>query len=190
MRALKKRRQRQNRCYRQVDSKRGYGRHREIGQQLFNCLISLNRLIMSQEAFPTIFSKNWPMDFHDIPVTRVSIAARQLKLTISKITVERSQRKSTLGADLFSVISLTPQPAMTILILLIKCQIHPTAYTDVAKRSSRAWSFFIVVFCQVHIRANDSRLSYIVHHRIDLADTLIQIATCRCSGNKIWKSFI
>lgn len=76
------------------------------------------------------------MDFHDI--TRVSITVRQLKLTISKDMVERSQRKSTLRTNLFSVISLTPQPATTIAILLIKYQIHPKAYTDIAKRLSRA----------------------------------------------------
>lgn len=120
------------------------------------------------------------MDFHDIP--RYSRIDHRASIKINnqqRYTVERSRRKSTL------VISLTPQPATTIAILLIKRQTHPKAYTDVAKRSSRAWSFFIVVFCQVHIRTNDSRLSYMVHYRIDLADTLIQIATRRCSGNKI-----
>lgn len=39
--------------------------------------------------------------------------------------VERSQRRSTLGTNRFSVISLTSQPATIIAILLIKFQIHP-----------------------------------------------------------------
>lgn len=82
------------------------------------------------------------MDLHDIPVTRVSITARQLKLTISKDTVERSQRKSTLGLNLFSVISLTPQPATTIAILLIKYQIRSKAYIRTSRNVYRAHGHF------------------------------------------------